>query len=293
MVQPLDLDLLVASAPLARVWAENGCWRDPENGQSCANYHAIWQYLRIIGAVTTLDRHAPYYHKAIAQIAQDKGSTRVLLSGSADYGLLAVVAKAFREAGSEPCITLVDRCGTPLKLARWYAEQRQLAVQTEQADLLDYSPRAGFDLICVHSLFGLIPGQLRPALLKRWHGLLRPGGRILCINAVSPAHHPPVVRFTAEQRRQHRDRVEAAARRCQQTLDLSSEALGEMAAAYSASRSSNVIRSREEIIDLFEQAGLEIEVRRFGPLGIDETHHFSGPTPPEKREYAWIVARRP
>lgn len=293
MTEPLDRDLLVASAPLARAWATEGCWSDSESGKGCQAYHAVWQYLRIIGVVTTLDHHAHLYTETLQRIAVDPARRRVLLSGSADYGLLAIVAAAFRQAGAEPAVTLVDRCETPLKLARWYGEQRRLKVETQQADLLDYRSEHRFDTICVHSLLGLVQAEDRTLLTRRWHDLLTPGGKVLCINAISPAHHPAQVRYSAERRAEHRRRVEKAAQGCRDSLDVTPEVLGEMAFAYSGAVLTNVIRSRAEITALFEDAGLIIEEQRFGRLGVGDGHYFSGPTPPEKREYAWIIARRP
>lgn len=293
MTEPVDRDLLIASAPLARAWAAEGCWRDDNSGEGCQAYHAVWQYLRIIGVVTTLDHHAHLYTEALQGFAADPARRRVLLSGSADYGLLAIVAAAFRQIGAEPAVTLVDRCETPLKLARWYGEKRGLKVETRQADLLTYESETRFDTICVHSLLGLVRAEDRPLLTRRWHDLLTPGGRVLCVNAISPAHHPAQVRYSAERRAEHRRRVEEAAQACRDSLDIAPETLGEMAFTYSGTVVSNVIRSRAEITALFEDAGLVIEEQRFGRLGVDDGHHFSGPTPPEKREYAWVIARRP
>ncbi len=51
-----------------------------------------------------------------------RGITRILISGAADYALLARIVTMASRHNATPEITVLDRCETPLRLNSWYAK---------------------------------------------------------------------------------------------------------------------------------------------------------------------------
>ena len=65
----------------------------------------------------------PRCRPPLCQPRVGRGPRRVLISGAADYSILAYVLWACRENGLDAEVTVLDRCDTPLLLNTWYAEQ--------------------------------------------------------------------------------------------------------------------------------------------------------------------------
>jgi hypothetical protein len=285
--------VLAESLPLARQWAADDCWSDPATGKSCAWYHGSWQTLRLLGLVTTLTHQAEFYIKALRPLIASGGFRRVFLSGSADYGLLSVVLDAFHQEGVVPEITVVDRCATPLRLCRWYAERYGYRVDTFQSDLTDFRAAEAYDLICVHSLLSCIPRERHADIVKTWNSLLRPGGILMMANTVYPGIAQSKSIFTEEQTAAYKKRVFAAAKTCSQPAALPpAEVLERMAEDFAGNMESNIISAPSQLTDLLQDGGFELLEARFGLHIKDPGHQRSGAPIKADKEYAWIVAER-
>jgi len=285
--------VLAESVPLARDWAAEGCWRDPATGESCAWYHGAWQTLRLLGIVTTLTHHAPLYVAAMRPLIARGDCRRVLLSGSADYGILSVVLDAFSREGVTPEITVVDRCTTPLRLCRWYAERFGYAIDTVADDLAAFRAERPYDLICVHSLLSCVPVERHAAVVAAWHDLLCPGGVLLMANTLYLEAAGSRTRFSPQHVEDYRKRVFDAAARCPHPEALpESGGLERIAEAFAKRMEASVIASRRQLTDLMEGGGFEIAEARFGELIADPNYRRTGPPVTGNKEHAWMIARR-
>lgn len=289
--EPLD-----KSAPLAKEAASRLCGMDSVSGSDCAWYHGTWQYLRLLGVITTLDKHAPLFIDALRALARAGDSRRVLISGSADYALLALALSAFNEENVAADITVIDRCQTPLLLCRWYADILSTSIETRQTSVLDYQNEQGFDIIFTHSFLGFFSKDQRPALFAKWRQLLRPGGKLLLANGIKPADGDAPVYFTQDEANAFTERTLEKAKRMDGQLDLSQDALRNLAQTFAENIFGYAVTSRQELTTLLEDAGFEIDTADFGDLGISSEHHPTGPTGVDtvtnKNEYAWLVASR-
>lgn len=285
--------VLAESAPLARQWAAESCWLNPETGKTCDWYHGAWQTWRLLGIVTTLTRQAPLYIDTLRPLIDSGDFKRVFISGSADYGLLSVVLDAFSQDGTRPEITVADRCATPLRLCCWYAERFGYSITTNQCRIPDFRSETPFDLICVHSLLSCIPHGEHAKVVASWQRLLRSGGMLLMANNLYPGQRSKVSRFTADQATAYRARIAAAAKGCAWPAGLpAADELDRMAQAYAENTRGTVIRSRDYLTDLLERQGFVLEEARFGNLVKQQNHQRSGAPVAGKKEYAWLVARR-
>jgi SAM-dependent methyltransferase len=289
------------SAPLGRALAQRLCRDVVNGGRGCAWFHGIWQYLRVLDLITTPRDHAAFYLQALRGPIRS-GQRRMLVSGSADYGMAAYVLWAFAAERAQPDLTVVDSCATPLGLCVWYAERTGAALATEVADILAYRSPRPFDIICTHSLFGHFSPSLRRELLARWHGLLVPGGRVVTVNRIRP-HAPKKVRFSDGEAQEFCARVERAAEAMRGRLDLDPRQLADMARAYVAgTRAQSTqgrhlhmgysLRSTEELTELFETGGFEVDTLAVGPVAARAMPAPAGPTMSGAAIYAQLVAVR-
>jgi SAM-dependent methyltransferase len=287
---PLPDEPLEISAPLARTLSATLCHVDPRRGGSCAWYHGLWQYLRLFDFVTTPRDHAGFYRAALLDPIR-AGARRVLISGTADYALPACLLWLYRCAGVPTDMTVLDICRTPLRLCEWLADRIGTPIATVAQDILDYRPADAFDLICTHAFLGRFQPAERTALIARWHGLLRPGGRVVTVNRVRP-DAPETVRFTADQAARFVERVRQATQCARPPLDVSADALAAMAQAYVAAKRTVPLRSTDELVALFETAGFRIDQLAVGPVEARTLPAPAGPTMSGGAQYARIVAVR-
>ncbi len=283
--EPLEL-----SAPIARRLASALCRRDPATGESCAWYHGLWQFLRLMRLVDPLERHAEFFATALEPAAGGRGAPRVLISGTADYAMLAHVLAASRGRGAVPSVTVLDRCETPLELNRWYAARVASPVETVCCDILDFAA-PGFDAICTHAFLGRFAPRQRPGLLERWRLLLRPGGRVVTVTPVRAGDAAVAVGFSPRDAALLREAVQRGAEALEPALSADAHDLVRDADAYAARHRVYRVRSHEELIGLFEQSGFRVvHHSRVLPAAADGAIH--GPTMTGSAEYARIVAVR-
>jgi 2-polyprenyl-3-methyl-5-hydroxy-6-metoxy-1,4-benzoquinol methylase len=263
---------LEQSAPLARRWAASLCKADPLSGESCAWNHGIWQYLRLLGVAGDPAEQADFFRASFDRIPARRRPLRVLISGTADYGMLAQVVRAFGARSLEPEITVVDLCETPLALNRWYAQREGKKIETWCGDVREFQPELLFDVVCTHFLLGrFAPGE-RIAVIEKWKSLLRPGGLVVTANRLRPSGGAAPSRYSAERVLEFGDTVTRRAQALATALDIGAELLGREALDYASRYQSWPVRSGEEIRDLFAHAGLAVETLTVVPYRTPNRH---------------------
>ena len=285
--EPLDL-----SAPLAWRLAAQLCHKDAATGRDCAWNHGLWQYLRILGLGGSPAINAEFYWRALSLVTSSVGAPRILISGAADYSMLAHVLAAFKERGIAPDVTVVDICETPLALNRWYGGRVSCKIATQCCDIFDFETAVTFDAICTHSFFGQIAPARRPQLLAAWRRLLRPGGLAISVDRIRPASNGEPIGFTPPQAQAFCATVLREAQSRRDTLGIEPRDLVRAAEIYAAAQTLYPVRSRAEVLELFEQAGFGIVQLICGPNESEIQPEDSGPAIPAKADYASVIAIR-
>ncbi len=139
----------------------------------CKNFHMLWPYHRLVKAAG--GGRGARVQSALKNLLSQSGR-KILIGGSADSGLLAIVAGA---VASGTDITVLDRCKTPLELCRRFAERWSLPIKTIHLNLQDLSIEKSFDVVFVHMLLQFIPHDQHLDTMVRVRRSLRPGGRLL------------------------------------------------------------------------------------------------------------------
>jgi SAM-dependent methyltransferase len=167
----------------------------------CRDLHALWPYIRLSRMSTGIEDQAS---KLQAQLNDffARGLRDILIAGSADSGLLALVARARANHGTS--IAVLDICGTPLELCRRFARRCALSIETFQQDLLDLNFSHRFDIVLVHGTLQFIAADRRPEALSRIRRALRPEGRLVLLFNTS---HPVAAEDAERTRAEYADSV--------------------------------------------------------------------------------------
>ena len=288
---PAEESLLLESAPLAWRLAPRLCHKDAA-GESCEWIHGFWQYLRLAGLASTPSLHVSFFSGALLRFVGGKDAPRVLISGAADYSMLALVLGACQARGIRPDVTVLDRCETPLMLNRWFADRIGIVITTRLSDILEYSETRAYDLICTHSFLSEFPRERWSRLLDLWRQLLRPGGAAVTINRMRSDAGAAPVQFTPGQAAALRAALLEKAPTLPAAAAPEAALLARAAETYAEKRRTWPVQSREQLVALFENAGFSIESLLVGEVAIGAPAGLSGPTTPAGADYARIVAIR-
>lgn len=277
-LEPLEL-----SAPLARALARRSC-------ESCAWYHGVWQYLRLLEVIEPMARHAAFFERELSSVDSSRGPPRILICGAADYWMYARVLDAYRKRRVKPMVTVVDLCATPLALNRWYAQRAGAQVITRRCDILAFTSSRRFDAICTHAVLGRFSPERRRALAAKWHSLLRPGAVVVTVTPLRRGDVRSQVRFTSEQARALAGAVREAATARRRDLNLDPDVIAAEARTYAERHQVHRVQSRAELRSLFESAGFVLDRLSRVPAA-SQTRSLGGPTV-AGAAYGRVVARR-
>lgn len=281
--------LMAASAAAARRLAPALCAGAGDRGEGCAAYHGFYPLLRLLGLAASPSRHADFYARALGRLAPSHGS-RVLVCAAADYAMMAHVVAAYRGAGVEPEIDVVDLCETPLRLCAAYARLVGARGDLYAADVRAWDGR-GYDVLCTHSLLVKFGPEERAAVVARWRSFLRPGGAVVSTVRIDPELSAATTAFAPGRDEAFADLVVGEARR-QGWDGASAEDLATEARRYAAGIASHPVASRQELVELFERRGFEMAqleiVRLPGRIGAAS----SGAGTSRAATYAEFVAVR-
>ena len=148
---------------------------------ACRDYHVTWPYLRLVGGSNSgpefcWTRQIDILVKTMA----DRQSVRWLLAGSADAGVLALVAQAMSATPDVAhSVTIVDQCNTPLTLCNAYADAKGFQVETVKQDLLGFSRPGAFDIVLFHHAIMFFDEPGRDQLMRNTAEWLVPGGCVV------------------------------------------------------------------------------------------------------------------
>jgi SAM-dependent methyltransferase len=244
------------SAPVAWRLAGTHCAGDPQSADSCLWYHRVWQYLRLLDIITSIRTNTPFLLGTLRRLAPSH--PRVLISGSADYGMLAHLRQAY---GARPLdVTMLDRCAAPVAVNQWYAARYAMTMTPVCGDALAVQTDRLFDLVCTHNFVGRFDPASRQHLIDRWHAVLRPGGVVVTTQRVRPGERGRQASYSEAAARALAGRVVEAAKAYPGAVGVPFAELGDATYEYARRKRAYAITSAAEIVDAFERAGFEVNL---------------------------------
>jgi SAM-dependent methyltransferase len=289
---PDALDALMReSAALALRLAQQHCPAPTADDPGCAWYHGFWQIPRLMGIGKSTGGQAAFLLAALRAHARAGDFGRVLVSGTADYAMPALVHRAYRSEGARLELTVVDRCETPLRLCAWYAQKSGESLRAVRSNILDLRESGSFDLVLTNSFLGYFDPRQRQQLFAVWADLLRPGGKVVFSNRVRPGFDAGRVGFGPDEARRFCAEVDARAEAAGRTLGIEPERIASGAREYVRRFEVYPVTSHDALHESLRQAGFaridaDVSATRAARVAI------SGPSTTEQGVYARIVATR-
>ena len=281
---------LAESAPLAWTEAPRRC-ATSRSGESCAAYHRVWQYLRMLEIISSTRINSEFLLQTFRERARTHRYPRVLVSATADYSMLAHLRCAYlaERAPFQPAV--IDRCDTALFLNEWYAGRYGFPVHTTRVEIEDFAPEEQFDLVCTHNFLSRFDPVSRRRVVECWHGLLRQGGIVVTTQRVQPDATAERNVHTEEGARALSARTLDAARAYPRPLGVDAGELAKAAFEYAMKQQTFVIRSNGDLVDLFKTAGFDLELADEG--GGAAERERDRPLFPRRHSYRMrIIARK-
>lgn len=282
---------LQESALLALNWSKHDCVQSNQEHSGCAWYHGSWQVLRLLGVFHSILSDDDFFLPTLEQLI-NRGVRRVLISGAADYALLARITAAGGGNLKDMRVSVIDLCETPLQLNAWYGEKYGIQVEVIKDNVLDHSPAEPYDLICTHSFLCFFNPQDRQRLVQRWWSCLRPGGRVLTAQRARTKDRQPIINYTGDEIEALADRTYNKAVQQQKSTGIEPELARQLAGDYGRFHWTYLIRTAQEIQSLFESQGFRLDT--FSPPAEEQAVADAPGTPNQAGSVRWrIVASKP
>jgi hypothetical protein len=259
LARPSMEEPLAASAQLARVVAPQLCLPARDGRPGCAPYHGLYPLLRVLGLAAAPDRHAAFYARELGALAVRGDFQRVLVSGTADQGMLAHVLRAYRGQGREPDLHMLDICPTPGVLCESYGRWAGAPVHAHTADVTEWRPSTPFDVVTTHSFIAKFPPGEHKRLFSSWRQALRAGGRLVTTARIDPEGTLDNAGFDAEQAEAFSRTLRTAVEPWSGLLGLDAGSLHDLALEHCAGIRSYAVHSEDGLVSALESAGFEVE----------------------------------
>jgi len=273
---------LVTSAGIMADYAEQYCKGSYLDKEDCEWYHRDWQFLRMVNAVATPDWHAQFYKQSFKESLLGMSPRRILISGTADYCILAHFSAALLESQVTDCeIVILDLCATPLKICEWFARYEKLPndIRTLQGNALQTDFRDNwFGLVISDAFLTRFEPEARKQVVAEWFRILAPGGSVITTARIEQSIGRTRVTWSERDVQAYVSKVKAAAYKQAQLLPCTVEQVALMAEEFGRRKSSYPL-SEQQVSELFNAFELQLDI---------------GETPGEMKptKYARIIAKK-
>lgn len=242
-------------------------------GKDCSWYHATWQYLRLLNVVSSPTWHDSFYTNEITSALKNKKQPIILISGTADYTMLAYVIECIKKLDiNDSKIYVLDTCNTPLYFCKWYAEKNKYTINTINEDILKYKNENFFDIICTDAFLTRFNKTIVPKVIDKWKTLLKTKGKIITTIRV---HDDNDLNHMEEEEAilQFCDKVKGLTTKYKEYIKFSPEEMYKIAENYARKMKSNNLGDREAILEYFNEFK---NVYRFNtiPVELKETEYI-------------------
>lgn len=247
---------LKESCNLIHDFANNHC----KNGivdDNCVWYHSIWQYLRMLNVVSSPTWHNEFYITQFSK-AFNKDNCNILISGTADYSILAYVLEILKENKVKSNIYVLDTCKTPLFACKWYANNEDVEINCINEDILKYNNNEFFDVICTDAFLTRFSDNDSNLVIDKWYNLLKKEGKVITTVRI----HDSDTKNTPNDIEMFIQKVKNQYSTYEKYIGISCDELTKKAEEYANKMKSNNIGNEEKILNKFKKFNVEYDVSK-------------------------------
>ncbi len=257
--QNLDLqEPLVVSADLVHGAASVLCTHNHIDEEECNWYHGTWQYLRLLDMVSTPTWHHDFYTKQLCEALSLTTTPKALITGTADYSVLAYLINSSKQTGVECEIDILDLCATPLFACKWYAKKSNLNINTYEQNIFEFSNfhENSMDIVVTDAFLTRFTANETQSILNVWSRVLKSGGRVITTVRMHGKALP--ARSEEEAIRDFKERAIQRFERWEPYLNIRIDKIGELSEIYARKMISNKLGSEDEVLGLIKSCGFDI-----------------------------------
>ena len=258
-----NLDLqepLVLSADLINGVASVLCTHNHIDDEECNWYHGTWQYLRLLDMVSTPSWHHDFYTKQLHEALSltSASAPKALITGTADYSVLAYLINSSKQIGIDCEINVLDLCATPLFACKWYAKKSNVSINTYEQNIFEFSElhEKSMDIVVTDAFLTRFTANETQNILDVWSRVLKPGGRLITTVRMHGKTLP--ARSEEEAVRDFKERAIQRFERWEQYLNIGADKVGELSEIYARKMVSNKLGDEDKLLESIKASGFDI-----------------------------------
>lgn len=236
--------------------AKENCKGSYLNNNSCEWYHSAWQYLRVLDKVSSPTWHFDFYYEEFNRLVTN--DTNILVSGTADYSILALIYFVTSKKNVSPKIWVCDICNTPLSICQSFAERNNFSISVLQCDIKTIEITQRFDIITTDAFLTRFPFEEKALIIKKWSSVLTEKGKIVTTVRIEDNIKQNEEIRTDSKKEIYRQEVESVT--TNSTLANQVQKIKDLAGEYISHIVSIPFTSNDEIANLFLKFGLAIKL---------------------------------
>jgi hypothetical protein len=210
--------------------------------------------------VSTPTWHSKFYGDELGTNAlTTEANQHILISGTADYSILAYVLHSSLPHVANPQITVLDLCETPLNLCQWYAARQGAKISTLTQSIFELEPLPVYDLITADAFLTRFTPDDRRKVIQTWYNALLPEGKVVTTTRIerdkpdSGTFHSSISQVEAFTRR-----AAQLAKIWQEFVRIDPKEIEDQARVYAERMVSWSFGNAAEVRDLFTAAGFRV-----------------------------------
>jgi SAM-dependent methyltransferase len=227
----------------------------------------------MFGLVSNPTWHDDFYRSqlqtAIKRSLRDNRYPELLISGCADYALLAYALRAVDSLNARNTVRIkvIDICPTPLLTCGWYAKQCDADVTLEEVNIREAPEKMNgqFDVIVADAFLTRFSRADSEKVVATWTRLLRPGGTVITTVRLHPLD-APYIRGIEDEVSDFVTRARRRAARWLWCLDARLDGLTSSARRYALRIQSHNVGDLDEVQQLFTANGFRVEFSDLQPV---------------------------
>lgn len=225
--------------------------------ENCVWYHSMWQYLRMLDVVSSPTWHHDFYLRQLSMAIKDKENNNILISGTADYSVLAYIIYCIKSKKAQANIYVLDTCRTPLEACKWFANKEGIEINLINENILSYSQDNFFDVICTDAFLTRFSNTDANLVIDKWYHLLKNDGKVITTIRI----HEKTTDNNSNKIDAFLDKIKNKYDYYKDSISLTYDELIEKARFYATNMKSNNIGNENKIIKKFAKYNVDYQVK--------------------------------